>query len=145
MTETQLDIFAEIAPPEVAQHIPADLYRSEYWIPQHEEFIQDHTGFAECTLLAAFTGACWVGGFRMVCHENGRLVHALEIMPGGVIVVPGCRLPVPKDPITSITRPGVLADAAQTLAHAMTGYEDLRLVPLMEALDEYRRREVVRI
>lgn len=144
MTENQLDIFAEIAPPEVAQYVPGSLWQCDFFVPQHVEHIQGE-GSSKAELLAAYTGQHWVGGFRMSMSEAGKLLYALEIMPGAVMMQHGCRLPLPSNPITGLTRPGVLADAAMTLAHAMTGYEDERLMPLMQALDEFRRREVVRL
>lgn len=146
MTASQMDIFAELCPQAIAKYYPGGPYRSEcWWQPENDVVIQPQAGIGHAKLMAAWTGKQWVSGFLMTAYVDEKLLHIIEIMPGAVIWQRGCRLQVPNKPITGLTRPGVLADAAHTLAIAMAGFEDERLRPLMNALDEYRRREVVRL
>lgn len=145
MSEIQMDIFAEIAPAEIAEYYPGSPWCSARWAPQFHEIVVDPSGFCTVKLMAAWTGEYWVGGFLMTAHHDNKLLYVLEIMPGAVIIQPGVTLPVRKEPITAPVRPAVMADAAHALAHAMTGYYDDRFIPVMQALDDYRRREVVRL
>lgn len=145
MTESQLDIFAEIAPAEIADYHPGSPWRRASWSVQYHEMVIDPSGFCTVKLMAAWTGQHWVGGFLMVAHQEDKLLYVLEIMPGAVIMQPGVQLPLRKQPITALVRPAAMADAAHALAHAMTGYYDDRFIPVMQALDDYRRREVVRL
>ncbi len=100
MTDNQLDIFAEIVPPgDAARFYPGDQWRSQSWEPQHQETILDQGGFARATLMCAWTGEQWVGGFLMTAEESGKVVYVLEIRPGGKIMSPRCTLPLPNSPI----------------------------------------------
>lgn len=146
------DLFADIAPPEVAKfNQGVAFYMSPFYATQRTEQIGNDQKY--CELRAAFDGEKWYGGFFIFVKQDEKLVIALELMCGEVkkflhADTWDCRWDWPDHPISGMDINHVFSNAALAAYKIMSCYVGGRIFgdghhyDLKEAVYHYFKKHI---